>query len=227
MKFNMLGNANRTGPVRLSDAYSSLVGGASQGVAASQKALYNAYNSLNSSKMPWYKISSTSNLYTIFRTLGSEDSCCFYMSGTTANSFTNGRITSTTKGILTRLGDLADFFCMVGDNGVSTIRANISSSSHTINSITAYSSVYSKMLHCPAHTWAANTSGHVLLSTELPSNCIVLSVSPVLYATNNNLWLTIASISNSQIDVLWHNTGGAAQTWQANAWGVLISYKVA
>ena len=48
MKFNMLGNANRTGPVRLSDAYSSLVGGASQGVAASQKALYNAYNSLNS-----------------------------------------------------------------------------------------------------------------------------------------------------------------------------------
>lgn len=48
MKFNMLGDANHAGPVRLSDVYSSQVGDASQGVAASQKALYDAYNSLNS-----------------------------------------------------------------------------------------------------------------------------------------------------------------------------------
>lgn len=49
MKYSMLGDANNPGPVRLSDVYDSDVGGASAGVAASQKALYEAYNSLNSS----------------------------------------------------------------------------------------------------------------------------------------------------------------------------------
>ena len=49
MKFQMLGDANKAGPVRLSDVYDSEVGGASTGIAASQKALYDAYNSLNSS----------------------------------------------------------------------------------------------------------------------------------------------------------------------------------
>ena len=48
MKFQMLGDANKAGPVRLSDVYDSEVGGASTGIAASQKALYDAYNSLNS-----------------------------------------------------------------------------------------------------------------------------------------------------------------------------------
>lgn len=48
MKFNMLGDANHAGPVRLSDVYSSAVGDASTGIAASQKALYDAYSSLNS-----------------------------------------------------------------------------------------------------------------------------------------------------------------------------------
>ena len=48
MKFNMLGDANHAGPVRLSDVYSSAVGSAKDGVAASQRALYDAYNSLNS-----------------------------------------------------------------------------------------------------------------------------------------------------------------------------------
>lgn len=50
MKFQMLGDANHAGPVRLSDVYSSQVGDASTGIAASQKALYDAYSSLNSSK---------------------------------------------------------------------------------------------------------------------------------------------------------------------------------
>lgn len=50
MRFNMLGDANDPGPVRLSDVYSSAVGDASSGIAASQKALYDAYSSLNSSK---------------------------------------------------------------------------------------------------------------------------------------------------------------------------------
>lgn len=54
MKFNMLGDANHAGPVRLSDVYNSQVGDASQGVAASQKALYDAYNSLNSSMTSEY-----------------------------------------------------------------------------------------------------------------------------------------------------------------------------
>lgn len=49
MKFQMLGSADKPGPVRLSDVYSSQVGDASTGIAASQKALYDAYNSLNSS----------------------------------------------------------------------------------------------------------------------------------------------------------------------------------
>ena len=44
----MLGDANHAGPVRLSDTYDKAVGGAQTGIAASQKALYNAYNSLNS-----------------------------------------------------------------------------------------------------------------------------------------------------------------------------------
>ena len=48
MRFNMLGNANHAGPVRLSDTYDKAVGGAQTGIAASQKALYDAYNSLNS-----------------------------------------------------------------------------------------------------------------------------------------------------------------------------------
>ena len=48
MKYNMLGDANYAGPVRLSDTYDSEVGDASTGIAASQKALYDAYNSLNS-----------------------------------------------------------------------------------------------------------------------------------------------------------------------------------
>lgn len=55
MKYSMLGDANNAGPVRLSDVYDSNVGGASAGVAASQKALYEAYNSLNSS-IPVIKI---------------------------------------------------------------------------------------------------------------------------------------------------------------------------
>ena len=48
MKFQMLGDANHAGPVRLSDVYNSQVGDASTGIAASQKALYDAYSSLNS-----------------------------------------------------------------------------------------------------------------------------------------------------------------------------------
>ena len=48
MKFTMLGSANHAGPVRLSDTYSSSVGAAADGIAASQKALYDAYTSLNS-----------------------------------------------------------------------------------------------------------------------------------------------------------------------------------
>ena len=52
MKFNMLGDANHAGPVRLSDVYSSAVGSAKDGVAASQRALYDAYNSLNSRFVP-------------------------------------------------------------------------------------------------------------------------------------------------------------------------------
>lgn len=48
MRFTMLGSDHHPGPVLLSDDYSSVVGNAKQGVAASQKALYDAYNSLNS-----------------------------------------------------------------------------------------------------------------------------------------------------------------------------------
>ena len=48
MKFQMLGSADKPGPVRLSDVYNSQVGDASMGIAASQKALYDAYSSLNS-----------------------------------------------------------------------------------------------------------------------------------------------------------------------------------
>ena len=48
MIYNMKGDVNHAGPVRLSDVYSSAVGSAKDGVAASQRALYDAYNSLNS-----------------------------------------------------------------------------------------------------------------------------------------------------------------------------------
>ena len=48
MKFQMLGTTDKAGPVRLSDVYNSEVGGAETGIAASQKALYDAYSSLNS-----------------------------------------------------------------------------------------------------------------------------------------------------------------------------------
>lgn len=68
MKFNMLGDANHAGPVRLSDVYSSAVGSAKDGVAASQRALYDAYNSLNSSLYSLYDgniIPSNTDLNTI------------------------------------------------------------------------------------------------------------------------------------------------------------------
>lgn len=58
MKFQMLGDANKAGPVRLSDVYDSEVGGASTGIAASQKALYDAYNSLNS-RIHYFDITKT------------------------------------------------------------------------------------------------------------------------------------------------------------------------
>lgn len=45
----MRGDAYHAGPVMLSDVYTSAVGSAKDGVAASQRALYDAYNSLNSS----------------------------------------------------------------------------------------------------------------------------------------------------------------------------------
>ena len=47
----MRGDAYHAGPVMLSDVYTSAVGSAKDGVAASQRALYDAYNSLNSSKL--------------------------------------------------------------------------------------------------------------------------------------------------------------------------------
>ena len=65
MKFQMLGSADKPGPVRLSDVYNSQVGDASMGIAASQKALYDAYNSLNSSLKDRYSgklLTSSDNL---------------------------------------------------------------------------------------------------------------------------------------------------------------------
>lgn len=62
----MRGDAYHAGPVMLSDVYTSAVGSAKDGVAASQKALYNAYNSLNSrveKKFPYfYRYSEQTNL---------------------------------------------------------------------------------------------------------------------------------------------------------------------
>ena len=49
MIYNMRGDTYHAGPVVLSDVYTSAVGSAKDGVAASQRALYDAYNSLNSS----------------------------------------------------------------------------------------------------------------------------------------------------------------------------------
>ena len=49
MIYNMRGDTYHAGPVMLSDVYTSAVGSAKDGVAASQRALYEAYNSLNSS----------------------------------------------------------------------------------------------------------------------------------------------------------------------------------
>lgn len=51
MIYNMRGDTYHAGPVMLSDVYTSAVGSAKDGVAASQRALYDAYNSLNSSKV--------------------------------------------------------------------------------------------------------------------------------------------------------------------------------
>ena len=51
MIYNMRGDTYHAGPVMLSDVYTSAVGSAKDGVAASQRALYDAYNSLNSSKL--------------------------------------------------------------------------------------------------------------------------------------------------------------------------------
>ena len=47
MRFNMLGDTNEAGPVRLSDVYNSSVGGAAAGIAASQKALYDVYSTMS------------------------------------------------------------------------------------------------------------------------------------------------------------------------------------
>ena len=48
MIYNMRGDTYHAAPVMLSDVYTSAVGSAKDGVAASQRALYDAYNSLNS-----------------------------------------------------------------------------------------------------------------------------------------------------------------------------------
>ena len=69
MRFNMLGDANHAGPVRLSDTYDKEVGGAQTGIAASQKALYDAYNSLNSSK------ASSSRVTTLEQKLSGNITC--------------------------------------------------------------------------------------------------------------------------------------------------------
>ena len=50
MIYNMRGDEYHVGPVMLSDTYSSSVGAAKDGVGASQKALYDAYNLLNNNK---------------------------------------------------------------------------------------------------------------------------------------------------------------------------------
>lgn len=179
---------------------------------------------LDAGKLPFYNITSVSDFYAKYNALGDLRSCSFYMDGATASSFTNGIITATTKGIMTKLGSVADMFCMVGDICMYTIRATIGSSSHTLGRIFSYSSVKGKVLYAPASTWGANSAGHVKLSTGLSSNCSILSVTPYLYATNNNHWVTIASISTAEIDIIWHNTSGAAQTMNANSWGAIISY---
>ena len=49
MIYNMRGDTYHAGPVLLSDVYTQSVGHAKDGIAASQGALYDAYNSLNSS----------------------------------------------------------------------------------------------------------------------------------------------------------------------------------
>ena len=49
MKYNVLGDTNHAGYVRLSDVYTSAVGSAKDGIAASQRALYDAYNSITTS----------------------------------------------------------------------------------------------------------------------------------------------------------------------------------
>ena len=49
MIYNMRGDTYHAGPVMLSDVYTSAVGSAKDGVAASQRALYDSYNTLKSS----------------------------------------------------------------------------------------------------------------------------------------------------------------------------------
>lgn len=60
MRFTMLGSNLQPGPVTLSDDYSKVVGNAKQGVAASQKALYDVYNSLTNYKITSESISANS-----------------------------------------------------------------------------------------------------------------------------------------------------------------------
>lgn len=50
MIYSMRGDEYHAGPVMLSDTYSSSVGAAKDGIGASQKALYDAYNLLNNNK---------------------------------------------------------------------------------------------------------------------------------------------------------------------------------
>lgn len=60
----MRGDAYHAGPVMLSDVYTSAVGSAKDGVAASQRALYDAYNSLNSSTFKYTSTVSDLDLVT-------------------------------------------------------------------------------------------------------------------------------------------------------------------
>lgn len=70
--------------------------------------------------------------------------------------------------------------------------------------------IYIKNIRCGKYTYPAGTATHYIFQTNIPSDYQIASVTPYFYATNNIYDLTIASLSNSQVDIIFHNRTSSA-----------------
>ena len=206
MKYNVLGDTNHAGYVRLSDVYASAVGSAKDGIAASQRALYDAYNSITTGLID--KIYPVGSIYL---SVNNVSPATFI--GGTWTALSNGYIL---KLITSGTGGAENATSNTGTNNGNTGAASGSTANSAAFDSGAASGSTADSTAFDSGAASGNTGSHTLTTAEIPSHSHTVrgnaNMHPALGNTQYTEWANTWCLYSGSASGYPYQFGGNGST---------------